>query len=355
MKTALAIGLMSGSSLDGLDMALVRFTSDKDAYTFNILKAETVPYPQYWHDQLADAYNHTPEDLVSLDMDYGAFLGRQVASFVERHGMKPDFVASHGHTVFHKPEQHFTLQIGNGQALADACGLTVINDFRTEDVGKGGQGAPLVPVGDKLLFDDYELCLNIGGIANVSYELKGQRIAYDICIANQALNWLAQREGLCYDKDGLMARHGSVDLELLQMLNGNAFFQKTPPKSLGREFFETYQKALLQRYVIPEALATFVEHIAFQIAQSVEAQPQGKMLVTGGGARNRFLIERIQSHTKQQVVVPDPMIIDYKEALVFALLGLLRLEGRVNVLCSVTGAPTDSSSGKIWHPTSKLQ
>ena len=226
----------------------------------------------------------------------------------------------------------------------------MVNDFRTEDVSKGGQGAPLVPIGDRLLFSDFDICLNIGGIANLSYEEDGRRIAYDICIANQALNWLAQREGLAYDKDGLIAQHGNVNDELLELLNDNDFYRKVPPKSLGREFFETYQKQPLETYGTAVAMATFVEHIAQQIGQSIQSIPQGKMLVTGGGAHNRFLVEQIQKHTKHQVVVPDSQTVDYKEALIFALLGLLRLEGRTNVLCSVTGAPTDTCSGKIWRP-----
>ena len=350
MKTSLAIGLMSGSSLDGLDLALVRFTSDKGQYHYRIEVAETFPYPDDWHNQLANAFLSTPEKLKPLDKEYGAYLGSQVKAFIQKHHLQPDFVASHGHTVFHKPEQRYTLQIGNGQALADACGLTVINDFRSEDVSKGGQGAPLVPIGDKLLFGDYDICLNIGGIANVSYDFEGRRVAYDICIANQALNWLAQQEGLNYDKDGMMARKGHVNLELFNALNDNAFYHQDPPKSLGREFFETFQKSLLTTYPTNDALATFVEHIATQIAQTVDTLPKGKMLVTGGGALNGYLIQRIEHHTRHQVVVPDRQTIDYKEALIFALLGLLRLEGRVNVLCSVTGAPSDSCSGKIWHP-----
>lgn len=355
MKTTLAIGLMSGSSLDGLDLALVRFTSDKGRYTYQIEAAETLPYPQYWHDQLADAFLHKPEELTPLDQEYGDYLGQQVLMFVKKQGVKPDFVASHGHTVFHKPEKHYTLQIGDGQALADACGLTVVNDFRSEDVSKGGQGAPLVPIGDKLLFGDYEICLNIGGIANVSYDLNGQRIAYDICIANQALNWMAQREGHSFDKDGVMARNGHINSILLDKLNDHAFYRQAPPKSLGREFFETFQKTLLEDYPSNDAIATFVEHIAMQIAQAVERQPSGKILVTGGGALNGYLVERISLHTHHQVVIPDRMTIDYKEALIFALLGLLRIEGRTNVLCSVTGAPSDSCSGKIWHPHSLSQ
>ncbi|MBO7084061.1 MAG: anhydro-N-acetylmuramic acid kinase [Bacteroidales bacterium] len=350
MKTSLAIGLMSGSSLDGIDIALVHFTSDNGHYTYNIIEAETLPYPELWQQRLANAFLSEPEDLGPLDKDYGAYLGQRISEFIKRHHVKPDFVASHGHTIFHKPEQRYTLQIGDGKALADACGVLTVNDFRTEDVTKGGQGAPLVPIGDKLLFSDYDICLNIGGIANLSNELDGQRIAYDICIANQALNWLAQREGLAYDKDGLIAQRGKINETLLKRLDDNIFFQQAPPKSLGREFFETYQKQTLEAYDTADAMATFVEHIAQQIGQATGQLPEGKMLVTGGGAHNKYLVDRIQQHTQHQVVVPDSQTVDYKEALIFALLGLLRLEGRVNVLCSVTGAPSDSCSGKIWIP-----
>lgn len=355
MKESLAIGLMSGSSLDGIDLALVHFTFGDGHYSYNIVNATTLPYPEEWQQRLANAFLAKPEDLVTLDKAYGAYLGQKVSEFVKQCEVKPNFVASHGHTIFHKPELRYTLQIGDGQALANHCGILTVNDFRTEDVSKGGQGAPLVPIGDKLLFSDYDICLNIGGIANLSYEVDGQRIAYDICIANQALNWLAQREGLAYDKDGLMAQKGTVNNMLLQQLNDNTFFQQAPPKSLGREFFETYQKQDLEAFDTMDALATCVEHIAQQIGQSTAELPQGKMLITGGGARNKFLIEQIQQHTNHQVVVPDLETVDYKEALIFALLGLLRLEGQTNVLCSVTGAPTDSCSGKIWHPQPKNQ
>lgn len=353
MKETLAIGLMSGSSLDGLDLALVSFTSDEGRYTYRIKGAVTLPYPEPWKSKLTKAFLSKPEELKPLDLEYGAFLGQQVKQFVEQQGITPDFVASHGHTVFHQPDRHFTLQIGDGQALANHCGLLTINDFRSEDVSKGGQGAPLVPIGDRLLFGEYDICLNIGGIANLSYECMDKRIAYDICIANQALNWLAQREGLNYDKDGMMARNGTLDSTLLDMLNNHAFYHQQPPKSLGREFFETFQRPLLESYDTPEALSTFTEHIAMQIAQSTAHLNEGKMLITGGGALNTYLVERIQHHTKHQVVIPDRQTIDYKEALIFALLGLLRLEGHTNVLCSVTGAPTDSCSGKIWIPVQK--
>lgn len=350
MKETIAIGLMSGSSLDGLDLALVRFNEENDKYRFQILEAETLSYPESWKTQLSEAFHKQPEELVQLDKDYGKYLGEQVFAFAKKHNAKPDFVASHGHTIFHRPEEHYTLQIGDGQELAKACGFAVINDFRSEDVSKGGQGAPLVPIGDKLLFSDYEMCLNIGGIANISYDKNGKRIAYDLCIANQALNYLANLNGIDYDKDGELARSGEVDHSLLKKLNNLPFFLQDPPKSLGREFFETYQKDLLKDLSIPDMLSTFVEHIALQIALPISLLPKGKILCTGGGARNKYLIERLQARTKHEVVVPEKQIIDYKEALVFAFLGLLRMEGKTNVLASVTGAESDSCSGKIWHP-----
>lgn len=354
MKETTAIGLMSGSSLDGLDLALVKFKEEGEHYDFKILAAETLPYPELWKTQLSEAFHKQPEELTQLDKDYGRYLGEQVSTFAKKHNAQPDFVASHGHTIFHKPEQHYTLQIGDGQELAKTCGFLVINDFRSEDVSKGGQGAPLVPIGDKLLFSDYEICLNIGGIANVSYDENGQRIAYDLCIANQALNYLAQMNGLDYDRDGELARSGEVSHDLLKKLNNIPFFIQEPPKSLGREFFETYQKDLLDcgtagHHSIADMLATFVEHIALQIALPISFLPKGKILCTGGGARNKFLIERLQARTKHEVVVPEKMIIDYKEALVFAFLGLLRLGGKTNVLASVTGAESDSCSGRIWR------
>lgn len=348
MSEHFAIGLMSGSSLDGVDLALVKFHSENGKYGFNILEATTLPYSAEWEKLLSEAFHQKPEDLTDLDKAYGEYLGRQVLHFMQDNDVVPDFVASHGHTIFHKPEQHYTLQIGDGQALANACGVTVINDFRTEDVLKGGQGAPLVPIGDKLLFSDYEACLNIGGIANVSYDEDGQRIAYDICIANQALNYLANQEGLKYDKDGLLAQSGKIDEALLDKLNSHPFFSQKAPKSLGREFFETEQKNLLKNLRTNDLLATFTEHIAMQIGQSLRHLPEGKLLITGGGALNKYLVERIQYHTKHQVIIPEKQIIEYKEALIFAFLGLLKLEGKTNVLSSVTGAESDSCSGRIW-------
>lgn len=351
------IGLMSGSSLDGIDLVDVDFWND-GKWHFEIVAKDNYDYDDDWRNSLANAFyidnvKTFPEtSLHALDIRYGQFLGQVTKQFIDKYSLKPEFVASHGHTIFHRPQEHYTLQIGDGQALANECGITVINDFRTEDVLKGGQGAPLVPIGDKLLFSDYPICLNIGGIANVSYDVDSQRIAYDICIANQALNYLANRLSMPYDKDGLKARSGLIDNQLLSTLNSHPFYSQKYPKSLGREFFEDNIKPLLEnRDDIANLMATFVEHIAIQIGESVMTFPEtSQLLITGGGAKNKFLVERIQAHTKHHVVVPSDDIIDYKEALVFAFLGLLRSRNEINVLKSVTGAESDSSSGKVFHP-----
>ena len=376
------IGLMSGSSLDGIDLVDADFWHD-GKWHFEIIAKDNVDYDDEWRQKLADAFYYDKNQLKNIDYQYGKLLGQTTKRFIDKHNLKPEIVASHGHTIFHRPQEHYTLQIGDGQALADECGITVINDFRTEDVLKGGQGAPLVPIGDKLLFSDYPICLNIGGIANVSYDVDGQRIAYDICIANQALNYLAGRfipsssvqtrliaslptslhVPLSFDYDGLIARSGTIDNQLLTTLNSHPFYSQKYPKSLGREFFEENIKPLLEnRDDVADMMATFVEHIAIQIGNSIVERFPGmsnetfqetslRMLITGGGAKNKYLVERIQAHTKHHVVVPSDDIIDYKEALVFAFLGLLRNRNEINVLKSVTGAESDSSSGKIFHPT----
>lgn len=351
MRDFKVIGLMSGSSLDGIDIAYVNFSHDNKRWFFQILEAGNVPYPAYWKEQLSEAFNKTKEELSDLDKEYGRYLGNVTKRFIDKYELEPKLIASHGHTIFHRPEEGFTLQIGDGQEIANATGIMTINDFRSEDVSKGGQGAPLVPIGDRHLFADYPICLNIGGIANVSYEMNGKRIAYDICMANQLLNYLANKLGYDYDKNGQFAKRGNINKVLFEILNDNEYYKHDAPKSLGREFFENVQHKVIDESSLPvyDLLATATEHIAYQIAKSVDVIDKSKMLVTGGGAKNDFLIERICSLSKHEIIVPDVMITDYKEALIFAFLGVLKMEGKINVLSSVTGASSDSSSGKIYQ------
>lgn len=352
MKDFKVIGLMSGSSLDGVDIAYVNFSHDNKRWFFQIVEAGNIPYTEEWKNKLSEAFNKSEAELKELDIEYGKFLGTVTKKFIKKYEFDPKLIASHGHTIFHAPEKSYTLQIGNGQEIANATGITTINDFRTEDVKKGGQGAPLVPIGDKYLFADFPICLNIGGIANVSYDIDGQRIAYDICMANQMLNYLASKLGYDYDNNGNFARQGIVNQELLNIFNDNAYYDKDAPKSLGREFFEKYQHEIIDNSDLPvkDLLATATEHIACQIVKATDFLEKSKMLITGGGAKNNFLIERIRKMSKHEIVIPDTMIIDYKEALIFAFLGTLKLEGKINVLSSVTGASSDSSSGNICLP-----
>lgn len=352
MRDFKVIGLMSGSSLDGLDIACVNFSHDNKRWFFQIVEAGNVPYSEEWKNKLSEAFNKNESELKDLDIEYGKYIGSVTKRFIDKYELEPKLIASHGHTIFHIPENSYTLQIGDGQEIANATGITTINDFRTEDVSKGGQGAPLVPIGDKFLFADFPICLNIGGIANVSYDIDNKRIAYDICMANQLLNYLANKLGYDYDNNGQFARQGNINQDLLNLLNNNSYYDKAAPKSLGREFFENYQHQIIDNSSLPvkDLLATATEHIAYQIVKATNSLEKTKMLITGGGAKNNFLIERISKMSKHEIIIPDTMIIDYKEALIFAFLGTLKMEGKINVLSSVTGASSDSSSGKICFP-----
>ena len=352
MRDFKVIGLMSGSSLDGLDIAYVNFSHDNKKWFFQIVEAGNVPYTDEWKNKLSEAFNKNESELKELDIEYGKYLGSITKKFIKKYELEPKLIASHGHTIFHMPEKGYTLQIGDGHEIANETGIMTINDFRTEDVKKGGQGAPLVPIGDKHLFADYPICLNIGGIANLSYDSEDKRIAYDICMANQLLNYLASKLGYDYDNNGNFARQGTVNQDLLNILNDNPYYDKEAPKSLGREFFEEYQHKIIDESNLSakDLLATATEHIAYQIVRATEHLESSKMLITGGGAKNNYLIERIRKMSKHEIVIPDTMIIDYKEALIFAFLGALKMEGRINVLSSVTGATSDSSSGNICLP-----
>lgn len=352
MKKISVIGIMSGSSLDGIDLACVSFWEEAEKWKYEIEAVESVPFLENWKKKLQGVFLSKGEELIHFHLGFGRLLGELAEDFIQKYNLNPQLIASHGHTVFHRPEKGWTLQIGDGQQIANMSGVQTVNDFRSEDVQKGGQGAPLVPVGDKYLFPDYPICLNLGGIANVSFDENGKRVAFDICMTNQLLNYLAQQSGYDYDQNGDLASFGVIHPELLEKLNNNPFYSKHFPKSLGREFFESNLKPLFDEITISteDALATSVEHIAMQIANSVNCIDQSKILVTGGGAFNDFLISKIQQYCKHEIIIPEKQIVEFKEAIVFAFLGLLRIQNKTNVLSSVTGAVSDSCSGKIWLP-----
>jgi len=305
-------------------------------------------YSKDWQAKLKEAFKYSADDLMHLDADYGYFLGEQVLAFIKKYQIdKVDLIASHGQTVFHRPELGYTTQIGSGAHIKAITGIKTICDFRTQDVALGGQGAPLVPIGDRLLFGQYKYCLNIGGFANISYEENSKRIAYDICPTNIVLNHYINKMGLAYDDEGKLARTGKINPQLLEKLNNLTFYTDQKPKSLGWEFVTETIIPIIDDFslTIPDILATYVEHIAIQIASKVDG---GQMIITGGGAFNKFMLERIAKHSNVEVIIPDTTTIDFKEALIFALLGFLRDQNKVNILSSVTGSKHDHSSGTIY-------
>ena len=346
------IGVMSGTSLDGLDIAYVKFnTNNLSAY--KIIEAETISYSDELVRKLKDSFHYSGEQLALLNAEYGIFTGEKISDFIQKyHIKKVDLIASHGQTVFHRPDLNYTTQIGGGAYINSVTKIKTVSDFRTQDVALGGQGAPLVPIGDLLLFNQYDYCLNIGGFANVSFDDKQIRKAFDICPANIVLNHYVNRLGYNYDDKGKIARKGQLSQKLLDKLNRLEYYTGEQPKSLGWEDVVNYILPLIdnEQLDIPDILHTYVEHIALQIAQKIQ---NGKLLITGGGAYNLYLIERIEALFNGKIIIPDNKTIDYKEALIFALLGLLKDENKINVLASVTGALFDHSSGVIYdayHP-----
>lgn len=369
------IGLMSGSSLDGLDIAFAEIHEDGGAWSAGILAADCYPYPAEWVDRLKNATSLKALDYQLLHVDYGHYLGEQVNRFIEENGLhyKVALISSHGHTTFHMPGRRMTGQLGDGAAIAAVTGLPVVSDLRAMDIAFGGQGAPIVPIGEKLLFRDHSLFLNLGGIANISFNNPGSYIAFDVCPANRVLNMLASLAGKEYDAGGQIASGGRVHEELLQKLNGLSYYALPYPKSLANDFGTGEVFPIVQSFglSIPDALRTYVEHIVQQVGGAVRNnrrrmtddrpgnQPEtqnpqpgtAKLLVTGGGALNTFLVNRLQEELEPlgvEVSIPDEKLVQYKEALVMALIGVLRWRQEYNVLSSVTGARRDSIGGALW-------
>ncbi|WP_288980151.1 anhydro-N-acetylmuramic acid kinase [uncultured Flavobacterium sp.] len=344
------IGVMSGTSLDGVDLAYIKF-NNSDRWMFEIFQSETVSYPEEWLNKLKNAIHFSTSELEELNVAYTKLLASIISEFISKHKLTEiDAVCSHGHTILHQPQNGFTLQIGNLPMIRDLVNQTIVCDFRVQDVQFGGQGAPLVPIGDELLFSEYDYCLNLGGFSNVSFSENRKRIAFDISPVNTVLNYFANELGFPYDDAGNLAKSGSVNQDLLRQLNDLEFYILPYPKSLGMEFVNAKIFPLINSYPIDEKdkLRTFVEHIIFQIAKICN-KPNAKLFITGGGAYNRFLIERLRNYLPTtDVVIPDDKTIQFKEALIFGFLGVLRLRHEINVLSSVTGAKQDHSSGIIF-------
>ena len=339
---------MSGTSLDGLDICYSKFIKTKSNWDFQILTSETIPYSSEWEQSLKNAIQLPSEELLKLDVDYGFYLGEKTSEFISKHKIiNLDLIASHGHTVFHQPKNKFTLQIGNGRAIKSKINKMVIYDFRSQDVILGGNGAPLVPIGDELLFSNFDACLNLGGFSNISLKRNGKRIAFDICPVNIILNDLALKLGKKFDDNGDLARTGLIDYELLDQLNQLKFYQEKTPKSLGIEWINEQVLPLIKTQKTEDLLASFTEHSAVQIAKILDEFDVKNIFITGGGTYNNYLIEKIKAKTKTEIQIPKKEIIEYKEALIFAFMGVLRSLNLDNVLSSATGSQNDHCSGLV--------
>jgi len=349
-----AIGLMSGSSLDGLDIVFAEFDVTGQKWSYEIKQAECISYSEEWTQKLKRATSLPAADYMQLHVDYGHFLGETVKAFIQKHNLefKVQLIGSHGHTTFHNPATHLSHQLGDGAAIAAITGINVVSDLRNMDVALGGQGAPIVPIGEKNLLDNYDYFLNIGGIANISAN-KEPYIAFDICAANRVLNLLANETGLSFDEGGALARKGQVHHQLLAQLNQLDYYNQSFPKSLSNQFGTDIVFPLIKQSDLStaDALCTYAEHVAMQVGsalESVRANASEKMLITGGGALNHHLVERIQLHTDVEVIIPDELLIRYKEALIMAHIGILRWREEYNVLSTVTGAQQNSVGGAVW-------
>jgi anhydro-N-acetylmuramic acid kinase len=346
------IGTMSGTSLDGLDIAHCTFEFSDNKWSYLINYSVTIPFPDQLYNKLVKSTEMSGLDLMKLNNEMGNFIGTSTNEFVESNSIdtkKIDCIASHGHTVFHQTEINLTTQIGNGANISAITKLPVVCDFRSIDVALNGQGAPLVPIGDQNLFSVYDYCINLGGIANISFTENKNPIAFDICPVNIVMNKIAQKLGKKYDKNGELARSGKNDLTLLDELNKLAYYKKTSPKSLGIEQIEASVFPIIDSYQISAAdkLSTFVEHIALQISNTLQSNNK-KVLLTGGGTFNSYLSERIKALTNNDVIIPTKQLIDFKEALIFAYLGILRLRKEANCLQTVTGASENNIGGCIY-------
>ncbi len=367
IKTSHALGLMSGSSLDGLDVAFCRFETERQNGGFHLVKwelleADTLPFTEEWQARLKQLPAASGFALAQAHADFGRYLGELTGVFFKEKNIPPsqvDLIASHGHTIFHEPAKGFTVQIGDGAALAAATGCTVVCDFRSADIALGGQGAPLAPMADKMLFPGYDFYLNLGGIANITCNAGGRFIAFDVTGANQTLNALANLAGLPYDRGGALAASGHLDENLFEKINRLPYLSQPYPKSLSNQWVqENLTKICLAvPGSVEDRLHTVCRHVAFQLEKSFRQvienehfkKEKYRLLATGGGAFNDFLMQCIREASPEvEVVVGSGEVVSFKEACLMALLGVMRMEGVPNCISSVTGARRDAVGGAVF-------
>ncbi len=339
------LGIMSGTSLDGIDLAICTFKKNTK-WEFKIERSKTLKYSKYWQKTLTNLHTKNKTEISKINIEYGKVLGEKINLFLENE--KVDCIASHGHTIFHQPKNNFTLQIGDGKTIANLTKIKTINNFRNLDISLDGEGAPLVPIGDLHLFSKYKYCVNLGGFANISIKENNSITAFDICPVNIKMNQISKKLGFEFDTNGNIAKKGKIITELLKGLNNLSFYKQTPPKSLSREWVEkSIDPLLLTNYKSENILHTFCEHIAMQIGCHLKDK---STLFTGGGALNSYLMSRIAHYSQSKIFLPNHQIINFKEALIFGFLGVLKLRNEINTLKSVTGAKQDSCGGEINNP-----
>jgi anhydro-N-acetylmuramic acid kinase len=357
------LGAMSGSSLDGLDLAVSQFdfSENGELRHWVLLEGTTIPFSESWRKRLSSLPDATAVELAVADADLGAWIGQAASSYLSQLKVSVDAIASHGHTVFHFPDRGLSLQIGSGAAIAAQTGITTVDDFRMQDVQSGGQGAPLAPLADQLLFPEYVLLLNLGGIANLSMRFGAKYIAFDSTGANQVLDALAKQLGIPFDDGGQQAAKGQLIPDLLKQALALPYHKQSYPKSLGNDWV---QQQLLPLYKsaqgsIPDKLHTACRQIArciaADLAKAIEHEglmpDQARMMVSGGGALNTFLVQCIREECEKicslAVELPSPAVIHYKEAVLMGLMGAMRLRHQANVLPSVTGARRAVCGGAV--------
>lgn len=366
MKQYSVIGTMSGSSLDGLDIAWAYYNLTDEDTSLSVhctLKAAvTIPFNDEWIARLRALPSGSAYELAWAHTHFGRYCGTLIRQQMDEWQVLPDFIASHGHTIFHYPQAQFTTQIGCGAAIATATGVPTVCDFRTHDISIGGQGTPLAPIADKYLFGGYDFYLNIGGIANISCNVGGKFIAFDTSAANQLLNALARQVGLEYDKDACISYGGQCNEDLLARLRAYPYQHTVYPKSLDNNQIKNDLLPIVlenAKLSVPDTMRTVVEWIAYEVAKSIEQiqtiekleVKQRTLFISGGGGYHPLLVERIKAYCAAQniqVHIPEQQVIAYKEALLMGLVGVLRIENKPNCLASVTGAAYNSVGGAIY-------
>ena len=350
-SSEIVVGVMSGTSTDGIDLAACQFHKEEHRYSYQLLATAFFEYDGSWKKRLNEVRNKNAESLFETDVALGNLIAQHIADFQKKHAFNANLIASHGHTIFHNPSLGYSVQIGCGATIAAKSGIKTVNNFRQLDVAFGGQGAPLVPIGDRYLFAEFDACLNIGGFANISFESAGKRVAFDVSPANRILNHWSQALGFEYDKNGTLGKQGSVIESLLLKWNELHYYHEKGPKSLSEEWLiSQFYTSIEREWNQKNLLATAYAHIGFQIGQILSKNQFKNCLITGGGAHNQYLLDKIKETAPIcDLVLPEKKIIDFKESIIFAFLGWLRLNNLHNTLIEATGASTTCSSGTIWE------